>query len=399
MAGLIAAKSPAYRGMAPDARIVSVKVGVADGGTDVSQVIAAIDWVVQHRNDDDLDIRIINLSYGTNSAQDYRVDPLAYAAERAWKAGILVVAAGGNYGFQSHMNNAPALADPAVDPYSSPSARRTPWARSAARRQGPGLLAVAEARSDPWRRPGRARRAHPGPAGPELVHRRRPSRTAGSAADYFRGSGTSESAAIVSGAAALVLQKHPAASPDQVKKFLTTTASDIAARPRRSAAASCRSRPTLLGPVPSSDQCGPPRTGRDSLELARGTDHLTRDGVELSGEQDIFGQPFDSAAMAALEASARAAGRVALERQHLVRQQLVREHRGAAAPGRAAQWSGNSWSGSSWSGGQVVGQQLERQLLVRQQLVDCELGLAATRQVERGHVLALHSGHDARAVH
>ena len=49
MAGLIAADSPAYRGMAPGARIVSVKVGVADGGTDVSQVIAAIDWVVEHR--------------------------------------------------------------------------------------------------------------------------------------------------------------------------------------------------------------------------------------------------------------------------------------------------------------------------------------------------------------
>ena len=49
MAGIIAAKSSDYRGMAPDARIVSVKVGVADGGTDVSQVIAAIDWVVQHR--------------------------------------------------------------------------------------------------------------------------------------------------------------------------------------------------------------------------------------------------------------------------------------------------------------------------------------------------------------
>ena len=115
MAGLIGANSTEYRGMAPGARIVSVKVGVADGGTDVSQVIAAIDWVVQHRRDGDLNIRIINLSYGTNSAQDYKVDPLAYAAERAWKEGIVVVAAGGNYGFQSHMNNAPALSDPAID--------------------------------------------------------------------------------------------------------------------------------------------------------------------------------------------------------------------------------------------------------------------------------------------
>ena len=46
-----------------------------------------------------------------------QVDPLAYAAEQAWKEGIVVVAAAGNYGFQSHMNNAPALADPAIDAY------------------------------------------------------------------------------------------------------------------------------------------------------------------------------------------------------------------------------------------------------------------------------------------
>ena len=40
-------------------------------------MIAAIDWVVEHRHDGDLNIRVINLSYGTNSAHDYRVDPLA----------------------------------------------------------------------------------------------------------------------------------------------------------------------------------------------------------------------------------------------------------------------------------------------------------------------------------
>ena len=78
MAGLIAGRIQTRRtgaGIGYRAwprRIVSVKVGVADGGTDVSQVIAAIDWVVQHRHDGDLNIRVINLSYGTNSVQDYR---------------------------------------------------------------------------------------------------------------------------------------------------------------------------------------------------------------------------------------------------------------------------------------------------------------------------------------
>src|SRR5438093_476259 len=82
----------AYRGMAPDARIVSLKVATADGGTDVTQVVAAIDWVVQHANDPGLNIRVINLSYGTNSTQVYTLDPLAYAVEQAWKYGIVVVA-------------------------------------------------------------------------------------------------------------------------------------------------------------------------------------------------------------------------------------------------------------------------------------------------------------------
>src|SRR5205823_4058136 len=126
MAGLIAGRdaslttpydqaSPsAYRGMAPDARILSVKVATADGGTDVSQVIAAIDWVVQHRRDNGLNIRVLNLSYGTNSTQYYGVDPLAYAVEQAWDAGIVVVAAAGNSGYQTK-GSSPALANPAYD--------------------------------------------------------------------------------------------------------------------------------------------------------------------------------------------------------------------------------------------------------------------------------------------
>ena len=73
MAGLIAGKDStltapyanaadsAYRGVAPDARIVSLKVGTADGGVDVSQMIAAIDWVVQHKNDNGMNIRVLNL--------------------------------------------------------------------------------------------------------------------------------------------------------------------------------------------------------------------------------------------------------------------------------------------------------------------------------------------------
>jgi subtilisin family serine protease len=158
MAGLIAGHDPAltvpyadapasaYRGIAPDARIVSVKVGTADGGTDVSQVIAAIDWVVQHAHDPGLNIRVLNLSYGTNSTQSYTVDPLAFAAEQAWKHGIVVVGLAGN----GH----------------------------ARRRYRAGVLTVAQARSDEGGRPPRTRYPSAGAARAELVHRREPSRRA-----------------------------------------------------------------------------------------------------------------------------------------------------------------------------------------------------------------------------
>ena len=64
----------------------------------MSQVLAAIDWVVQHQNDNGMNIRVLNLSYGTDSNQSYVLDPLAYAAEQAWQHGIVVVVAAGNEG-------------------------------------------------------------------------------------------------------------------------------------------------------------------------------------------------------------------------------------------------------------------------------------------------------------
>ena len=97
MAGIIAGRDSAVQanhakddkhfvGVAPDARILNMKVATADGVTDVSQVIAAIDWVVQHRNGNGMNVRVINLSYGTSSTQSYVLDPLAHAVENAWRA-------------------------------------------------------------------------------------------------------------------------------------------------------------------------------------------------------------------------------------------------------------------------------------------------------------------------
>ena len=101
-----------FVGMAPDSRIVSIKVADAKGQTDVSQAIAAIDWVVSNRNKNGLNIRVLNMSFGTDGVQDYVLDPLAYAAEQAWHKGIVVVVAVGNEGFGTAKVN-----NPAYNPY------------------------------------------------------------------------------------------------------------------------------------------------------------------------------------------------------------------------------------------------------------------------------------------
>src|SRR5262245_4837376 len=295
MAGLIAGNGTEYRGMAPSSRIVSLKVGVGDGGADVSQVVAAIDWVVQHRTDNGLNIRVINLSYGTNSAQDYRVDPLAFAAEQAWKAGIVVVAAGGNLGFQSHMNNAPALADPAFDP----------WLLAVGSSDSNGTLNPLDdtvPTFSPWPKRGATRGVDVVAPGAHLQGLRvrnsyidvnnPDARLAG---DYFRGSGTSESAAIVSGAVALILEKYPNATPDQVKTLLTNTGLRISGKAQAIGGGALQLATTLVAPLPSAAsarQYWTWSTGTGKLEGSRGSDHLTMDGVVLDGERDIFGQPF-----------------------------------------------------------------------------------------------------------
>jgi serine protease AprX len=347
MAGLIAgrdsaltapyagAPASAYRGMAPDAHIVSVKVATADGGTDVSQVIAAIDWVVQHRNDDGLNIRVLNLSYGTNSSQWYGVDPLAFAVEQAWDAGIVVVAAAGNSGYQAK-GSSPALANPAYDKRiiavgASDSMGTTKMSDDTV----PDFSAAAKtgsARTPDFVAPG----AHL--QGLRVLGSYIDNHDAKTVLDgrFMRGSGTSEAAAIASGAAALVLDKYPNATPDQVKRLLRTTAYDMPLEGRTGTmgAGELRLDAALSATLPVFAQTIAPAVGGGSIEGARGSDHLTRDGVVLKGEHDIFGNWLNADTHAILEAGRKA--------------WTGGTWNGSVLTGNS--WSGNSWSGSSWSG-------------------------------------------------
>ena len=80
-----------FQGIAPDARVVSVKAFEADGSGRYIDVIRGINYVVQ--NKERLGIRVLNLSFSGPPVSRYWEDPLNQAVMAAWDAGIVVVVA------------------------------------------------------------------------------------------------------------------------------------------------------------------------------------------------------------------------------------------------------------------------------------------------------------------
>jgi hypothetical protein len=326
MGGIIASarlgagsEEPTYTpGVAPGARLVSIKVADANGVTDVSQVIAAIDWVVQHRRDNGMDIRILNLSFGTDGVQNYVLDPLTYAAEVAWRSGIVVVVSAGNAGYGSAKLN-----NPAYDPYVI--------AVGAMDTNGTGIRTDDSVPSfsscgNTVRRPDLVA------PGKSIISLRDP----GSRIDvespgarvgekFFKGSGTSQAAAVVSGAVALILDRRPSLTPDQVKFLLMTTATPIpGADENCQGAGTINLRGVYDAPTPLAVQSWTPATGLGSLEAARGSLHVTDGTTELSGEKDIFGSLWVPGTWAA---------------------QCL-----AGTSWTGGTWNGNAWTDSAWTG-------------------------------------------------
>src|SRR4029077_18550598 len=104
VAGIIAGNgfdsSGARSGIAPAARLIVLKTLDASGSGRISDVIAALDYVVGHK--DALNIRVVTMSVAASISESYNSDPLTLAAQRAVAAGIVVVAAAGNNGRDRH---------------------------------------------------------------------------------------------------------------------------------------------------------------------------------------------------------------------------------------------------------------------------------------------------------
>jgi serine protease AprX len=96
VAGIASGGAQGYAGTSPTAPIVSIDVLDDQGMGLTSDVIAACDWIVQHRAQDN--IKVANFSLQSSAPASVFWDPLDQAVEKLWFDGITVVAASGNYG-------------------------------------------------------------------------------------------------------------------------------------------------------------------------------------------------------------------------------------------------------------------------------------------------------------
>ncbi len=222
----------AYIGVAPQANLIDVKISDDQGMASVSDVVNGLQWVYNNRTTGN--IRVVNLSLNSTVADSYQVDPLDAAVETLWNAGIVVVVSAGNNG----NTNAGVLFAPANDPFaitvgavndqgtvnqsddtlaSFSSFGTIPISTTAGLTSlmnkpdlvapGVNIVSVLASPSDTLAT------AHPA----NIVN-----------SNYFRMSGTSMAAPMVSGAVALLLQAQPGLTPNQVKYRLTATASPVA---------------------------------------------------------------------------------------------------------------------------------------------------------------------------
>jgi serine protease AprX len=330
MAGIIVADDTATgtKGLAPDVKLTSIKVGTANGTVDVSQVIAAVDWVVEHRNDDTANpIKVINLSYGSGGTAESWNDSLGFAVEKAWQSDITVVAAAGNDG-----NGAGSLANPASDE----------WILSVGAAATKGTMATTDDELATFTNlPRGGKQVNVLAPGVSILSLRDPLSyidgtypAARSGDTLFRGSGTSQAAAVASAAVALIRQAKPAATPDQVKDWLVKSATyipnglaaNLGLKELNVNAALARSA-TMVMP-----QIWIKSSGVGGLDHARGYSRVMFDNVALSGENSVWG-PLSTATWAP-KAAAGTAWSGGLWMGYRV-----------AGDG----WTGTSWASKTWA--------------------------------------------------
>jgi serine protease AprX len=229
------------KGVAPNANLINLRVLDANGEGNDAGVIAAIDEAITLQST--YNIRVINISLGRPVYESYTLDPLCQAAEAAWQAGIVVVAAAGNYGRDNSMDEHGygTIVAPGNDPYvitvgaMNAMGTKTRTDDKIASYSSKGPTAIDHIVKPDLVAPGNGIVSLLSPGStlattdssglvPNSYYQTGGS---GTSSSYFRLSGTSMATPVVSGAAAILIQQNPSLTPDQVKSRLMKTAQKV----------------------------------------------------------------------------------------------------------------------------------------------------------------------------
>ncbi len=211
-------------GVAPGAQFIIVRAFNANGSGSYSSVISGLNWIVAHQAK--YNIRIVNLSLGATPQSTYWNDPLNQAVMKAWQAGIVVVAAAGNAGPAAQTIEAPGNV-PYVITVGAMTDNYTPWNQSnwkLASFSSTGPTYEGFVKPEVVAPGGHVIGTMPNNTNQTTTLTSEIFGSAVNPVTLFPLSGTSQAAAVTSGAVALLLQSQPSLTPDQVKCKLMASA-------------------------------------------------------------------------------------------------------------------------------------------------------------------------------
>ncbi len=189
-----------YKGVAPDCRIIAVKVLDRFGNGNKEDVLRAFQWILQNYRK--FRIRIVNISVGTvyKTRCDHHI--LIQGVEELWDQGLVVVAAAGNQGPKPGSITAPGSSRKVITVGSSDML----VGNTAVSGRGPTFECVCK---------------------PDLVAPGNHITSCMPGGGYGIKSGTSMSTPLVSGAIARMLEKDPLLTNVEIKMMLRDSADDM----------------------------------------------------------------------------------------------------------------------------------------------------------------------------
>lgn len=206
VAGLVAGDGTAsmgkYRGAAPGCGIISLKVLDRYGTGSQDDVLRALRWIRENRQQ--YRIRVVNISVGTTCNSKRNHARLLESVEQLWDEGVVVVTAAGNQGPRPGSITAPGSSKKVITVGSSDLLE----GRSAISGRGPTAECVCK---------------------PDIVApgNKIMSCVPGKPYSYGVKSGTSMSTPLVTGAIACALEKNPALTNTDIKTMLMNSADDM----------------------------------------------------------------------------------------------------------------------------------------------------------------------------